>query len=611
MFDPFQLVFVQRGILEIAALSIAAGLIGTWIVLRGIAFYTHAVGTAAFPGLVLADGLGFAAHLGAGAAALGVAGSVGWLSRRDRERYDSITALVLVGALALGVILASDVFGSGANIETLLFGSLLVIDAGDIWFAAAASVIVLVVASILEQRWLATGFDPSAARALGVRSSIPDALLLALVALVAVAALSAVGALLAIALLVVPAATTRLLCSRLRTWQVATVGLLLLEGVAGLWLSVKTNAPPGATIAVISAGVFALVAIARLLRRGRPIALAAAAVATLGLAGCGSDGDTAGGGSSDDQQALKVVATTTQLADIVRNVGGDRVSVTQILKANSDPHDYEPRPQDVQDTADAAIVFQSGLDLDPWMGDVVSQSGGSPIVVTVGEVVPVKLPAEPGGHDDEGDEEHEGEEEHDEEAGDEQHADDENDPHWWHDPTNVQAAIPAIRDALIKADPDAKASYERSASAYLAKVQALDAGIKACFEKVPRAERKLVTDHDAFRYFTERYEIEVVGAVIPSQTTQAQASAGEVAELSRLIKSEGVKAVFPESSVNAKVAQALARQSGASADYTLYGDTLGSSGSSGDTYLTMELSNADQMLRGFTEGKQGCSISGL
>src|SRR3954447_18154361 len=134
MLDPFDLVFVQRGVLEIAALSIAAGLIGTWIVLRGLAFYAHAVGTAAFPGLVLADGLGFSPHLGAGGTALGVAGSVAWLSRRERERYDVVTALVLVAALALGVILASDVFHSGSNVETLLFGSLLVIDSGDVWF---------------------------------------------------------------------------------------------------------------------------------------------------------------------------------------------------------------------------------------------------------------------------------------------------------------------------------------------------------------------------------------------------------------------------------------------------------------------------------------------
>ena len=583
MFEPFELIFVQRGIFEIAALAIAAGLIGTWIVLRGVAFYAHAVGTASFPGLVLAEGLGFSAHLGAGGTALGVAGSVGWLARRDRERYDSVTALVLVGALAIGVILASDVFHSGADVETLLFGSILVITQDDIWFAAAVSVIVLVASLLLEQRWLVTGFDPAAARALGARSALPDALLLGLIALVAVASLAAIGALLATALLVVPAATTRLLCSRLRRWQIATVALVLLEGIAGIWLAVETNAPPGATIAVISAAAFALVAGGRLAaRRLRPVGLALAALLIgLGAAGCGS----AGNGSSHE---LKVVATTTQLGDLVRNVGADRVTVTQILKPNTDPHEYEPRPRDVLQTAGAKLVFESGDNLDTWMGKVVSQSGGTPTVVDVGRAAAVKLAGEASGP----------------EAST-------FDPHWWHDPVNVERAVAAIRDALVHADPDARSTFERGAASYLGKVRALNRGLRACFARVPRAQRKLVTDHDAFNYFAHRYGIDVVGTVIPSQTTQAQASAGDVAQLSALIEREHVKAVFPESSINPKLARALAEQTGASADYTLYGDTLGPAGSSGATYLTMEQANADEMLRGFTAGKDRCHVAGL
>src|SRR5207247_1185635 len=125
--SPFELHFVQRGLFEVLLLSVGAGLLGTWIVLRGLAFYSHAVGTAAFPGLVVADGLGFAAPLGALAAALVFALALARLARRRRSGYDSLTALVLTGAIALGVILASDVFHSGSNIESLLFGSLLLI----------------------------------------------------------------------------------------------------------------------------------------------------------------------------------------------------------------------------------------------------------------------------------------------------------------------------------------------------------------------------------------------------------------------------------------------------------------------------------------------------
>jgi ABC-type Zn uptake system ZnuABC Zn-binding protein ZnuA/ABC-type Mn2+/Zn2+ transport system permease subunit len=585
--EPFQLPFVQRGIVELLILAVAAGVIGTWIVLRGLAFYAHAVGTAAFPGLVLADGLGFAAVLGAGATAALVALGVGLLARREggRERYDSLTALVLVAALAVGVILASDVFHSGSNVETLLFGSLLLVDAGDIAFAAVAAVVVLAGAAVLEQRWLAVGFDPGSARGLGARSAVPDGILLALVALVAVAALSTLGALLATAVLVVPAATTRLVCSRVRAWQLATVALVAIEGVAGLWLSVEVNAPPGPAIAVLAGGVFAVVAVGRVLTRRPRAAAALAASAALAalVAGCGSSG----GGAAGPGQ-IKVVATTTQLGDFARAVGGERAKVVQLLKPNTDPHDYEPRPADVQETADANVVLLSGDRLDHWMGDVVKQAGGDPTVVDLGARAPVKVPGETTGP----------------EAST-------YDPHWWHDPRNAEAAVAGIRDVLSKANPDAKDVYATNAAAYLAKLHALDRGIAACVDRVPAPQRKLVTDHDAFNYFARRYGIEVVGAVIPSQTTQAQPSAGEVAKLSRLIRREGVKAVFPESSINPKLAQAIARQTGATSNLTLYGDTLGPKDSRGATYLSMESANADAMVRGFTGGAERCSIPGL
>ncbi|MFL5956117.1 MAG: metal ABC transporter permease, partial [Solirubrobacterales bacterium] len=156
--DVFSLPFVQRGVAEVLLLAVGAGLLGTWIVLRGLAFYSHAVGTAAFPGLVVADGLGFAAPIGAFAAAALFAAAVGRLADSRRRGYDVVTALILVGALALGVILASDVFHSGANVETLLFGSLLVIDAGDLALAGATSALAVLATLALGRTWLATGF---------------------------------------------------------------------------------------------------------------------------------------------------------------------------------------------------------------------------------------------------------------------------------------------------------------------------------------------------------------------------------------------------------------------------------------------------------------------
>jgi ABC-type Mn2+/Zn2+ transport system permease subunit len=266
LLDPLQLPFVQRGLIEVLVLSVGAGLLGTWVVLRGLAFYSHAVGTAAFPGLVLANGLGFAAPLGAFGAALLFAGGLERLARTRRSGYDSLTALVLVGMLVLGVILASDVFHSGSNIDTLLFGSLLAITLKDIYFAAVASAATLLATYLLGRIWLATGFDVEATRMFGIRSAVPDAVLLTLIALVTTAALSAVGALLATTLFIVPAATTRLWARRLLLWQLGSVVLAAIEGTVGLWLSVETNAPPGATIALLAGGLFVLATAVRCLK---------------------------------------------------------------------------------------------------------------------------------------------------------------------------------------------------------------------------------------------------------------------------------------------------------------------------------------------------------
>jgi zinc/manganese transport system substrate-binding protein len=321
------------------------------------------------------------------------------------------------------------------------------------------------------------------------------------------------------------------------------------------------------------------------LRRGlRTVVILSLLVPALLASACG--GQNQGSSNETVSNKLRVVATTTQIGDFVRQVGDDAVDAHQILQPNSDPHDYEPRPADVEATAGARVVFVNGDTLDSWMNQVVSESGGSPTVVDLSESVPERLPGETGG----------------EEAS-------RYDPHWWHDPRNAEAAVTEIRDAMIEADPDHAADYQRNADTYLAKIEGLDEGIQNCMDRVPADQRKLVTDHDAFNYFANRYGIQVVGAVIPSQSTQAQPSAGEVADLISLIKRENVKAVFPESSINPNLAQTIARETGASADYTLYGDTLGEDGSDGDTYLKMEAANADAMARGFTGGQDSCSIA--
>jgi zinc/manganese transport system substrate-binding protein len=367
----------------------------------------------------------------------------------------------------------------------------------------------------------------------------------------------------------------RLFVNRMTTWQLWSVLLAAAEGTAGLWLSVKINAPPGATIATLSGGVFAVAGIVRAIgSRTRGLALAGAVGAVLLIAGCG--------GSGSDSGKVAVVATTTQIGDFAREVGGNKVDVHQILAPNTDPHDYEPRPGDVTTTADAKIIFENGDNLDAWMGKVVDDSGSDAKVVDLGAGVPVKLPGESSGP----------------EAS-------QYDPHWWHDPRNAEASVREITTQLSAVDPKDKATFAANAAAYEAKLKALDAGISHCFASIPETDRKLVTDHDAFGYFANRYGIQVVGAVIPSQTTQAQPNAQDLSDLADVVRSEHVKAIFPESSLSPKLAETIASQTGAKVGQDLYGDTLGPEGSSGDTYLKMEAANMEALFQAFSADTTG------
>jgi manganese/iron transport system permease protein len=249
--------YIQRGIAEVLLLAVLAGVLGTWVVLRRLPFFTHAVGTATFPGLVVAVPWGVPAQLTALVCAVGFGGALERLQRTRRIDPDAATGLLLVAALAIGVVLASDVYHSGASVDRLLFGSLIALTPLDLWLTAAAAVGALLCDRGLRRSWLATGFDPDGARAVGVRTAFGDRALLIAVAIAVVVSLDAVGALLVTVVLTVPAATVRLFAPALRTQQVATGALAAVEGVIAIVVADAVNVGPGPVLAVLGALVYA------------------------------------------------------------------------------------------------------------------------------------------------------------------------------------------------------------------------------------------------------------------------------------------------------------------------------------------------------------------
>ena len=268
--DLVDLPFMRTATLEVLLLAVAGGLLGAWIVLRRLAFFAHAVGGATFPGLVVADATGLRPIVAALAVALAYAGGVHRAGTRAGGRAaDAATGLLLVAALALGVVLASDVFESGARVDRLLFGTLLGLDSGDLVAAGAAAAMATAATVLLGPAWLASGFDRASVRTLGAPVRAADALLLALVAIAVVTALPAVGALLTTALFIVPAATVRLVAPSVRSLLLGSVALAAAEGVVGVYIALWADAPPGPAIAVLGAVVYAATATARAANRTR------------------------------------------------------------------------------------------------------------------------------------------------------------------------------------------------------------------------------------------------------------------------------------------------------------------------------------------------------
>jgi ABC-type Mn2+/Zn2+ transport system permease subunit len=249
--DLAELPFLREALFELLLLAVTGGVLGAWIVLRRLAFFSHAAGSATFPGLVVADASGVSPTLAGLAVALGYAGGVQRSGGAGREHAEG-TALLLVAALAGGVILASDVFESGAAVDRLLFGTLLGLGTADLAVSAVVAVIAAAAAIALGRTWSAVGFDPDGARALGLPADRADVLLLGLVAVAAVAAIPAVGALLT-AVYVLPAAAARMVTASIRGLVACALALALAEGVLGLYLAYWLDIPPGPPVAVLGA----------------------------------------------------------------------------------------------------------------------------------------------------------------------------------------------------------------------------------------------------------------------------------------------------------------------------------------------------------------------
>jgi zinc/manganese transport system substrate-binding protein len=268
------------------------------------------------------------------------------------------------------------------------------------------------------------------------------------------------------------------------------------------------------------------------------------------------------------QDHLKVIASFSILGDFVKNVGGDRIEVATLVGPDGNAHVYAPSPGDAKKVADAKLVFVNGLGFEGWLERLVKASGTkAPIVIATKGIKPL-------------------------ERGDD-HDHGRADPHAWQSVANAKIYVANIRDALIAADPAGKDAYFANAAAYLAKLDALEREVREVIAKIPADRRRVITSHSAFGYFQNAYGVNFIAP--QGVSTEAEASAKDVAAIIAQIKKQKAAAVFLENVTDPRLVEQIARETGAKVGGTLYSDALTDDKGDATTYIDLIRHNLRQL----------------
>jgi zinc/manganese transport system substrate-binding protein len=268
---------------------------------------------------------------------------------------------------------------------------------------------------------------------------------------------------------------------------------------------------------------------------------------------------------------LKAVASFSILADFVRNVGGDRIDVVTLVGADTDAHGFVPTPAQARAVAEANLIFVNGLGLEGWMTRLIKAAGGRADAVTAAAgVKPLKMEDQKRGHNHSA-----------------------TDPHAWQSVANAKIYVGNIRDALVRADPAGRQTYDANAKAYAEKLDALETEVRAAVARIPADRRRIITSHDAFGYFAAGYGVEFIAP--RGVSTETEASAKDVARIISQIKTQKIPAVFLENISSARLMEQIARETGARIGGKLYSDALSGEDGPAPTYIEMMRHNVRQL----------------
>jgi len=265
-------------------------------------------------------------------------------------------------------------------------------------------------------------------------------------------------------------------------------------------------------------------------------------------------------------QRLNVIATTSIIGDLAKNVGGNKIALSVLVPPGTDPHGFTPTPQDAARMAGAHVILANGLGLEEFLTGLIENAGSHVPLVTLADGIDPHH-ADPTAAQNDHDHDHGGA-----------------DPHVWMTPSNAVIMVQNIENALSALDPANAKTYSDNAAAYTARLETLDGWVQSQIDSIPQEKRLMVTDHNSFGYFANRYGLELVGAVVPAYSASAEPSAQELAQLQDAVVNRGAQAIFVGTTVNPVLAERLAQDTGVQL-VPLYTGSLGEAGSGAESYI--------------------------
>ena len=582
--------FLQRALVAGVLLSLCAALLGVSLVLKRFS--------------MIGDGL---SHVGFGALAIACAANVAPLyfslpvviiaaflllrmSESGRIKGDAAIALISTGALAVGVMVTSLTTGMNIDIYNYMFGSILTMSNADVALSVVLSIAVLALYIVFYNEIFAVTFDESFSKATGTKVSGYNMLIAALTAVTIVIGMRMMGALLISSLIIFPAVTSMRVCKSYRSVILTSAAISVLCFFSGLLVSVRFEAPTGASVVclnIFAFGVFSLLrAVLTSSRPGAKLKKALAVLIAVLAVSTALAVPLSGSVTVYKKEKASVVATTFAPYDFSRQIAGEDAEVSMLLAPGEESHTFEPTATDIMKIEECDVFVYGGGESDEWVKSMLSSvDTGKISVVRMMDVTENLREEMLEGMEDE-------EHEHDDEDRDEEY-----DEHVWTSPKNAERIVFAINKALCERDPENKNGYEERTRQYLEKLSALDEEFEA-FSKKAAGRHFVVGDRFPFKYLADEYSLEFYAA-FPGCSAQSDANPTTIAFLSEKVRNEKIPVIYKVDLSTGSVARSIADSTGARVE-TLWSCHVISADDfkNGETYLSLMQRNLSALERG-------------